>query len=627
MNKTYKLLAVACLAGLTLSSCVKDDEFLKENPKNIYTIDNAYGTAEQVVSTLATAYVSIQGNYYGVTGKGASTDLYGAFYIFGGPTSTLGSWNTDQGKNNWDTHYKNIAYANQALYAADLPQISWVNETEKMQLQAEARFVRGYSYLRLAEFFGGVPIVEEYNTALRLDYERSTRKQTYEFAIEDLEFAYANMPVHANIGRPGKGAAGMVLAEAYLALGVEDSSQASSCFSKAAEYAQGVIDIHPMMTRRFGCRANASDRGANLGVPNYNPDGTVYSDLFYGQNPRLAENTEAIWIVPGARSYAENNQYKNGSSAPLRTNSPTMSAPALRDVLLVGSSIKPWNTGGDVSPFYQGPAGACSSPAIVPQGVPFVAPPTWYAQVEQFDDAHNKGSYLKDARCKEGVAIRMKYPVTNPNHPRYGLEVYYGTDAQMCGWDDIDKSNVGTAMEYFGVFDKMIGVDAWGCDADDYYTATMAPTSYKDFYIYRSAEAYLLLAEANLRQGNAALAAQALNAVRERSNATPFSDSEITLQTILDERGRELVYEEDRWATFLRQEPELWKERIYAYGQYTYRKGAKLNPDAPLYPTTQQFDSWTGEIKWNLWPIPLTYIDLNTDNPEGMTQNPGWDAE
>jgi hypothetical protein len=256
-----------------------------------------------------------------------------------------------------------------------------------------------------------------------------------------------------------------------------------------------------------------------------------------------------------------------------------------------------------------------------------VEPPTWYAQVEQFDDSHNKDSYLKDSRCKEGVAIRTKYPITNPNHPRYGLEVYYGTDSRMCGWEDVDKTNVGTAMEYFGVFDKTIGVDAWCCDADDYYTATMSPNSYKDSYIYRSAEAYLLLAEAYLRLGDKTKAAQALNAVRQRSNANPFSESEITTQTILDERGRELVYEEDRWATFLRQEPELWKERIYAYGQYTYRKGAKLNPNAPLYPTTQQFDIWTGEIKWDLFPIPLTYIDLNTDNPEGMKQNPGWDAE
>jgi len=631
MKHIFKIMITASVALIGATGC-NDDVFLKENPKTLYTLENAYNSADQVIATLATAYVSIQDSYYGVTDVGTSTDLYGAFYLFGGHSSHIGTWTTEQGKSKWDTYYKNIAYANQALYAAELPQIDWTSESEKNQTIAEAHFVRGLEYLRLAEYFGGVPIVKEYNTELKFDYERATRAEVYEFAISDLLIAYDNMVEHPKLGRPGKGAAGMILSEAYLGLGVADASKASTCFAKAAEYAKGVTELHPLMTKRFGLRADPTDKTSRLGVPTYLPNGTAFSDLFYGTNPRLAENTEAVWIIPGATSYNEYKQYLIGaessfSPGTVRSMQSIYNAPVLRDVLLNGSAIKPWNTGGDVSEFYQGPNGSCSQPSIIPNGVPFVITPSWYGNVQQYDDEHNNGSHDTDSRIKEGVAMRSTFPITNPNHPDYGLEVYYGTDPQMKGWEDVDKSNISTAMEFWAVMDKFVPVDAWSNDEGDYYTATMGARYYRDDYIYRSAEAYLLLAEAYLRGGDASKAAEALNAVRSRSNCKPFDKSQITIQTILDERGRELMYEEDRWATFLRQEPEVWKERVYAYGQYTYRAGASLNPNAKLYPETQQFDTWQGTIKWDLWPIPLTYIDLNTDNPEGMQQNPGWNAE
>ena len=71
--------------------------------------------------------------------------------------------------------------------------------------------------------------------------------------------------------------------------------------------------------------------------------------------------------------------------------------------------------------------------------------------------------------------------------------------------------------------------------------------------VVRSSETYLLLAEAHLRNGDAGQAATALNAVRERAKAQKmFSASEIDIYTILDERARELSFEERRWPTLLR---------------------------------------------------------------------------
>jgi hypothetical protein len=53
-------------------------------------------------------------------------------------------------------------------------------------------------------------------------------------------------------------------------------------------------------------------------------------------------------------------------------------------------------------------------------------------------------------------------------------------------------------------------------------------------------------------------------------------------------------------------EPEVWKQRIYDYGMFI--------ADYPRYNLP---------IKWNLWCIPQSIIDLNVGAE--FLQNPGWE--
>lgn len=636
MKKIFASLLLASVAAGAFVACQSEKDFLTEKPKAQFSIDNAYQKSAQVLSTVVAAYNSVGSINYGITNAMQSDEMT-YFSVFGASSqiinnwSSLGNWGGQNAKTIWDADYQTIAYANQALYACGLESITWSSEAEKNQLKAEALCLRGYAYLRLAELFGGAPLVLEYSEDLHFDYQRASREDTYKQAIEDLTFAYNNLPDQpVSKGRVGKGAAAIMLSEAYLGLGITNGDKSN--YTQAVTYAQATYKLHPLMTKRFGVRADPKDTGSNLGVPNYNAEGTVYSDLFYKQNPRLPENTEGVWLILSAKDYAE---YSANSSV-IRTMTHGGYAPALRDVPALIPELqgdyggKPWQDGKFDNIYGNVNGRVTSIPGIMGAGVPFTGHPSWFATVQVWDDAHNKGA---DDRGKEGVAIRRYYPTTNVDHPHWNKQDNskpYGTDAGFLGWEHISKNNFNQAMEFFQISDKRVPIDAWGYDENTYFSSgVFGARIFRDWYMYRSAEAYLLEAEAKLRNGDKSGAAAAINVLRNRANAVPFTADEIDIQVILDERCRELFYEEDRWATLIRQEPDVWKTRIWSYGMWSYDpvKGT-LNPNAKLFPETQQVDAAHGAqspaLAWDFWPIPATYVNLNTDNPDGMKQNAGW---
>jgi hypothetical protein len=122
---------------------------------------------------------------------------------------------------------------------------------------------------------------------------------------------------------------------------------------------------------------------------------------------------------------------------------------------------------------------------------------------------------------------------------------------------------------------------------------------YNDQPYLRLAETYLLLAEAQFKQGKLDDAAATLNVVRERSHASPITAADVTMDFILDERARELLTEEERRYTLLR--THTWMERTKKY-----------NPLTAPYVTARD----------TVLPIPQAVIDANLGN--GMRQNPGY---
>ena len=69
---------------------------------------------------------------------------------------------------------------------------------------------------------------------------------------------------------------------------------------------------------------------------------------------------------------------------------------------------------------------------------------------------------------------------------------------------------------------------------------------HNDMYLFRLAETYLLRAEAHFWLNQNAQAMADINTVRARANARPITVGEVSMKMILDERARELYYEEPR---------------------------------------------------------------------------------
>lgn len=116
--------------------------------------------------------------------------------------------------------------------------------------------------------------------------------------------------------------------------------------------------------------------------------------------------------------------------------------------------------------------------------------------------------------------------------------------------------------------------------------------SYADQTYLRLADTYLLLAEALHKQGKnneTDGAVYYLNLIRTRSNATPISAADVTLDFILDERARELLTEECRRETLYRTGTLVERTRKYNHIASGERDGlAGMQPHHVLLPIPQR---------------------------------------
>ncbi len=138
------------------------------------------------------------------------------------------------------------------------------------------------------------------------------------------------------------------------------------------------------------------------------------------------------------------------------------------------------------------------------------------------------------------------------------------------------------------------------------FSGTSLPSSFSstDFPLFRLADAYLMYAECTLRGasgGNMQTALGYVNDVRTRSNAAVISQSDLTLDFIIDERGRELNLEGHRRS-------DLIRFGMFTGGNYLWPWKGNIQNGAAIPET------------YKLFPIPSSALQANPN----LSQNPGF---
>lgn len=557
------------LAFLGMLSC-NEREILRESPLDFFSPENSFVTFENFQSGLTDLYARVREICYAGTEYKpylTATDIahdgrYQLTARFGGHTNYLVPTNNDV-LLHWRSWYKIVSNANAIIARVEQSELT---EDQKQVIDAEARFFRAFAYRFLVYLWGDVPLVTHEITSPQTDFGRNSKVEVLNQIIEDATIAAEGLPAINQVtdGKVSNLAAHQLLAETYIAVQNYDQAIAS---------ASVVINDGntSLMTGRFGTMANQNPTDPFL---KFSQPGDVYWDLFRaGNQRRAAGNRESLWVVTYEIDVPGGILESSGGYAHFHTLE-RVAGPVpwitLRDPDgnegVLGVPMSDYNTGG--------------------AGVSLMMNTEYFLNDLWEDDWHN------DIRNAPHNIVR-DFVYTNPASAWYGKSAVENPGAtleeQPWRWYP-HPSKITTPFQHPDplYIDKELGT-----------IQSTAGALYRDQYMMRLAETYLLRAEAYLAKGDLVNAADDINQVRLRAKATPVSSEEVTLDYILDERARELVYEEPRRITLHRVGKLV--ERV--------RKYNPLNRD---------------EISdhHSLWPIPFTEIEANKDAV--IPQNPGY---
>jgi len=572
MKKIF-IYSIALIVGF-LSSC-NEDKFLEEKPLDFYTPGNSFQTKADFESSINYLHNRVRNLMFGGINLDAFFALYYATDFAVNATDYNPPVKLNDYKNTmvptfavpqeiWTANYALITNANVAINRANISVT--LSEADKNLFKAQALFFRALSYRMLANLFGGVPLILEEIEVPRRDYVRATREEVYTQCMNDLLEAIPNL---GNIevladGKVNKQVAQHLLAEIYISLNRPDDAIATA--SDVINH--GAVGL---MTQRFGRHANKP--------------GDVFRDLFELNNQnRSSGNTEGLYVIqadylsPGStlRDFMQWAVIPNMGSLTVKSivNGVEQSVPAT-----LGFNDK-----------------------LSGRGVGWIRPTSHFLYDIWKDDA-------QDMRNSEYNIIRdFQIDGVGSSSPDFGK--WYVKD----GYKDKVTNFGDTIRNWFPIIKKV--TLSQGDFPDDYLkkdadgSPVVSPFGgnilldasenlFKDKYLFRLAETYLLRAEANLMKGDLQSAANDINVLRKRANASTITAGDVSLDFLLDERMRELYGEEMRMLTLTRM-GKLYDRDV----KYNEKSGQTIQP------------------YHNLWPIPFSEIERNTNAV--IEQNPGY---
>ncbi|MBB4035608.1 hypothetical protein GGR21_001501 [Dysgonomonas hofstadii] len=644
----YRCLSLLIGIIILLSGC--SDDFLKPDPVSIYEPSETFSTEAGLMSVMA--FCDRHMKLYYAADHGEIVPM-GTEYIFSdlmvasatdrakmlcdmanALTPTSIGITDDKGENRlfnsllqtnsiwhfWHETYYIIMQANTIIQYVD--GVESLDEATKNMYKGRAYFHRAFRYLNLVFQFGDVPLITKVTEVPKQNYRSTKRDAILEMITQDMEFAVEWVPDQKDmnlIGMVNKGACRMLLAKCYLALGE---------YGKAKEQTDILIDQsgYSLMQNSFG----TFNEG---GEPETWPiTRNIIWDLHRAENKLIPANKEVILgiVNRGSDQEAFVKMVTMRILYPFLFNDQVQTKDGKRALLNTIRTSSSYNKQYDYA-------------QAMGRGVSTFRPTYFQSHTLWKVNGRMDATDLRHSSTN-GNWVRMEdYKVNNPASSEFGkpLSLYDDNGKLLCSdtirrWYDVPHYK-------FYLDDP---VNKAKMSSDGIQGATTGGNA--DWYLYRLAEAYLLRAEAKFYLGDATGAADDVNEVRKRAQCTELYNGTVTIGDIMDERARELYWEEwrnveltrvslclarsgkpDEWGNtysldnFDKQEGtdpnggSYWYQRVTKYGMYN--KGP-----ISITATGNNNPNYTMDKKNIYWPIFDASITANSKGK--LAQNYGYDG-
>jgi hypothetical protein len=541
------------------------------------------------------------------------------------PTSETSYQNLDRTNSIWylwEETYVGVKYANTIIQFVDA--VESLDETTKNMYKGRAYFHRTFRYMALVFQFGDIPLVTKILEVAKQNYRSTTRDAVLQMLTKDMEFAVQWVPDQkdmSQIGMVNKGACRMLLAKCYLAIGE---------YAKAKEQTDILIEQsgYSLMLDNFGTFNDGGEPQTWTITRN------VIWDMHRAENKLISANKEVIMGLPNRGSDAESFV----KMLTMRILYPFLFDGRLKTKDGKQALLNLRRNHADYDPKYD-------YMRAFGRGIATFRPT--YFQTHTLWEVNGKMD-KSDLRHNSEVGnwVRMEdYRVNNKASSEFGKPVTLFDDNGNLLCSDTIRRWYDVPHYIFYLDDPVNDANISGSDGNR--GATNGGNA--DWYLYRLAEAYLLRAEAKyyMNPGDPTIKDD-LNMLRKRAKCTELYDGAVTIGDIMNERARELYWEEwrnveltrvslclarsgkpDEWGNTYNLENfdkqsgtdsdggSYWYQRIIHYSMYN--KGA-VQIDA----TGNSNPNYTMDKKNLYWPVPNAAITAN--NKGKLSQNYGYDG-
>lgn len=506
MKKYFTIikLAIVTLVIIAQSSCQKD--FLKETLKTDRS-GEFLKTDQGILQLAAGAYhqafaVPTNGEwFYSATNYGTDE-----FRIGGDPSNspwnnydqtfnsiiTVVNGNTAAANFQWDELYKGIGNAN--LLIENATKSTSTSTAIKSTSLGEGYFIRAYLYLRLVSQYGAVPLQLDPLSTVKLDFTRSQPKDVYAQIIADLNKAKDLLPTSGAPAKITKNAALHFLAKAHLFRASEinsawNSTTLAADLSTAVTLCDQVIAGHPLAPDFGSIWEYRGANSANERLPEVILSAQMTNDL---NTNRGTGNTQHLYFI--SRYDVQDQMARDiTGDRPFSRLATTYYTYRLYDMVNDSRFWKSYRT-----KFALNGAAPVAPNVKGDLGIMFI--------INQPGDARYPLS--KIVRSTSGTNLVRDVMGTGRNIPTVYVAYPAGrtTDGAL-------NTDLTTAGQSFPPLNKYI---------DGSRASLNEVIGNRDFILARSAETYLIAAEAKIRQAKAGTgtyndALPYINAVRERA--------------------------------------------------------------------------------------------------------------